>query len=209
MSHEQSSSQEHNSVTGWFSRLQAGDAEAVQQLWDRYALALVNAARKKLGDSPRAAADEEDVVVSVFVSLCRGANKGRFKDIRGWDDLWWLLVAMTHRKAISQLRRETAEKRGGWREAITIADSQNQDSLAFAYDKLISDEPTPEYAVMMQEEHSRLLGLLRNDGLRAVACLRLEGLTVAEMAGRLGIGSRSVERKLKLIRQTWSRELDS
>jgi DNA-directed RNA polymerase specialized sigma24 family protein len=35
----------------------------------------------------------------------------------------------------------------------------------------------------------------------------MEGFTVAEIAGKLGIGVRAVERKLGLIRERWRKEL--
>ena len=37
-----------------------------RQLWQRYYRRLLGLARKKLGDSPRRVADEEDVVLSAF-----------------------------------------------------------------------------------------------------------------------------------------------
>ena len=49
------------SVTLWIDRLQAGDPDAAQQLWERYFRRLVGLARHKLQGRPRAAADEEDV----------------------------------------------------------------------------------------------------------------------------------------------------
>ena len=49
--------------------------------------------------------------------------------------------------------------------------------------------------------------MLRNDQLREIAILRIEGYNVAEIAQKLAIGMRAVERKLQLIRKKWKREL--
>src|SRR5450631_1794747 len=101
------------SVTRWIDQLQVGDAVAVRQLWQRYFQRLVGLARKKLADAPRSMADEEDVALSVFDSLCRQAEQGRFPDLADRDGLWRLLVVMTVRKAGYLRRHETRLKRGG------------------------------------------------------------------------------------------------
>jgi DNA-directed RNA polymerase specialized sigma24 family protein len=44
--------------------------------------------------------------------------------------------------------------------------------------------------------------------LREIALARVEGYTVQEIAERLEISKRSVERKLDLIRQAWAKEWD-
>jgi hypothetical protein len=53
-------------VTGWLEALKAGRSSAATQLWQRYVEQLVRLARRKLGRTPRRAADEEDVVLSAF-----------------------------------------------------------------------------------------------------------------------------------------------
>jgi DNA-directed RNA polymerase specialized sigma24 family protein len=53
---------------------------------------------------------------------------------------------------------------------------------------------------MLDDQFQRLLGSLRDDRLREIAILRFEGYTVAEIAEKFGISTRSIERKLQLIR---------
>ena len=60
---------EHDSVTEWLGRLNQGEADAAQQLWERYAQELVDHARMRLIDLPRRSADEEDIAQSVFASV--------------------------------------------------------------------------------------------------------------------------------------------
>jgi len=62
------------SVSHWIVQLQAGDHRAAQKLWERYFQRLVGLARKKLRDTPRRSADEEDVALSAFGCFCRGAQ---------------------------------------------------------------------------------------------------------------------------------------
>src|SRR4051812_49720034 len=95
-----------DSVTVWIERLQAGDLDAAQPLFDRYYVGLVRLARARLGSFPRRAVDEEDVALSAFDSFCRGAENGRFPQLRDRDNLWRLLVKITARKVIDARRHE-------------------------------------------------------------------------------------------------------
>jgi DNA-directed RNA polymerase specialized sigma24 family protein len=52
-----------------------------------------------------------------------------------------------------------------------------------------------------------LLGLLDDDSLRQIARLKLEGYTNEEIAERLGIVERTVERRLNRIRRQWMEAL--
>jgi DNA-directed RNA polymerase specialized sigma24 family protein len=200
----------HQSVSQWISHLKEGNADAAQRLWERYAMRLVELAQRRLKDAPKRIADEEDVAASVFHSLCRGAAAGRFQSVKNRDDLWWLLLAITKQKVVDHVRRESAQKRGAGR---TLCESglngKPDESHGFALDRLVSDEPTPEFVVMLEEQHQRLLGLLRDDSLRRIAIFRIEGFTVPEIAEDFQVATRTIERKLQLIRDVWSKEFKS
>jgi hypothetical protein len=64
--------------------------------------------------------------------------------------------------------------------------------------------PTPEEAAAVAEETERRLAQLPAD-LRRIALWKLEGYTNAEIAARpeMRCAERTVERKLRLIRETW------
>ena len=101
------------SVTNWIAQLKAGKLQASQQLWERYVDRLVRLARKKLGRTPRRAADEEDVVISAFDGFLRGVAESRFPQLDDRDDFWQVLVMLTDRRAVDHRRRELAARRGG------------------------------------------------------------------------------------------------
>ncbi len=180
------------SVTAWIVGLKAGEAAAVEPLWDRYFARLVGFARRKLSVSSQRLADEEDIALSAFKSLCQGAAQGRFPRLTDRDDLWPLLVVLTARKAIDLLRSEGRAKRGG-------AQSNVSEEIQF----VVSHEPTPEFAALMNDFCDWLLSQL-DPGPREVALLKLEGFTNQEAAEKLGCGIRTVERRLELIRRVWS-----
>jgi len=196
-----------NSITEWIAGMKGGDEKSLQRLWERYFDRLIQLARKKIGNSPKACADEQDLVNSVFYSLYRGAEAGRFANLSNRDDLWWLLIAITKKKAADHYRRETARKRGGGQVIQASVLEERAGSGAFLFNQILGREPAPEVVVELDETFGRLLGVLKDDTLRNVALWRMEGYSLQEMADRLGVGVRTVERKLKLIRTVWEREL--
>ena len=203
-------SESTGSVSGWIVGLKASDSHAIQRLWERYYDGLVTLARQKLGQrGPRQVADEEDIALSVFDTICRGAAAGRFGSVTDRDELWWLLLAITHRKVIDHVRYMNREKRGG---GAVIRESELERVNGFddprGLSRMIGASPSPDEVAMLDEEYHRLLSLLRSEHLQKIAVWRLEGLKVDEIASRIGISKRAVERKLALIRSHWSAEVD-
>ncbi|MCG8587329.1 MAG: ECF-type sigma factor [Pirellulales bacterium] len=197
-----------SSISQWIAGLKTGEAEAAQRLWRRYSERLIQLARRRLGNAPRRVADEEDVAQSVFFAICRGADAGRLNDVKDRDELWWLLLRVTQMKVADYVRRESAQKRGAGRVRLESDLGANQQQFSqFSLDDLIGNDVTPEVTAVMEEEHDRLLSLLRDEPLRRIANARIEGYTVAEIADQLSVTTRTVERKLKLIRNRWGEEL--
>lgn len=184
------------SVTAWIAGLKAGDAAAVEPLWGRYFARLVGFARRKLAASPQRLADGEDVALSAFSSLCRGAAEGRFPRLTDRDDLWPLLVVLTARKSVDLLRSEHRAKRRGNCGEVT------PETLA-GIQEIVSQDPSPEFVASLNDYCDWLLSQL-DEGPRAVALLKLEGFSNQEVAARLGCGIRTVERRLELIRRVWT-----
>lgn len=197
------------SITQWLGRLKAGEADAARLLWERYANKLLATARRKLPIRMRRITDEDDIAQSVFTALCNGADDGRLNRLANRDDLWWYLLATTRRKIVSRVRCETTLKRGGGRVyAGGEIEHTDESNVQSRFQELVSGEPTAEFVLMLEEEHQRLLGLLRDEQMRKIASWRIEGYSVDEIAARLQIAPRSVTRKLTLIRKTWANEVD-
>jgi DNA-directed RNA polymerase specialized sigma24 family protein len=193
------------SITRWFGSLQAGNREAAQELWRRFASRLIGLARARLRAAPRRAADEEDAVLSAFDSFCRGAEQGRFLQVQDRGDLWNLLVAITVRKVSDQVQHERRQKRGGGAVLGEADLARGSDDRAF--EDIIGSEPTPQLAAEMAEQCHRLLELLPDEDLRSIALLKMEGYTNDEIAGRLDCVRSTVQRKLNLIRARWEQEV--
>jgi DNA-directed RNA polymerase specialized sigma24 family protein len=188
------------SVTRLIGMLKAGDRAAAEQLWETYFRRLVGLARARLQSTARRVADEEDVALSAFASFYRRAERGGFPRLQDRDDLWQLLFVLTVRKAINLVHYQGRLSRGAGRVESVV------DLAGIELESAIGREPTPEFAAEMTDECRRLLDCLGDQTLRSVALWKMEGLTNSEVAARLGCVEKSVERKLRVIRQIWSGE---
>lgn len=192
----------HPSVSVWIRELQAGNQAAAQRLWEHYFHRLVHLAQRRLPNRLRRHADEEDVALSAFNSFCRGAELGRYPQLADREDLWRLLVTITAHKAIHAVRDEQRLKRGGPNRATAEADN-----VAFVLDEVIGREPSPEFSLQVAEELDQLLALLKDPTLQSVAVWKMEGYTSEEISQKLNCAVRTVERKLRVIRQVWEVDL--
>src|SRR3712207_3932256 len=84
-------------------RITAGDAAAVDDLYERFRRPAFALARRILGDDTLA----EDVLQDVFLSVWR--DPGAFDARRGSFSSW--LMAMVHHKAVDAVRREESQRR--------------------------------------------------------------------------------------------------
>lgn len=198
---------EKGSVSHWLSDLRAGDEEAAQQLWQRYFDRVVHLARERLGDLPRRVTDEEDVALSVFRCLCDGATRGQFAGLSNRNELWRLLMTLTAHKVIDRGRAARQQKRGAGQVRGDSVWAHTDGAHPLPLEQVIGNEPTPEFLAIMVEEHQRLLDLLDDSTLQRIAFWRMEGWSNQEMASKLGLTRRSVERKLQRIRIIWAAEL--
>lgn len=201
----------HDSLTTWLDRLKAGHSEAAGQLWQHYVEQLVRLARRKLARTPRRAADEEDVVLSAFNGFLQGVEEGRFVELNDRDDLWQILVMLTERKAIALRRRERALKRGAGRVRGESVFADGEDAQSYNHvglDQTPGREPTPDLAAEISSALRQQMDRLGDDTLRRIAAGKLEGYTNRELAQKLGISLRAVERKLSIIRSKWREEAE-
>jgi RNA polymerase sigma factor (sigma-70 family) len=188
--------------------LKRGNSRAAGKLWSRYFPKLVRLADRSLHRSPRGAADEEDVALSALHRFFQAVEQGRYGQVADRHDLWRLLEKITQRKAIDLARHGRRLRRGGGKWPRSI-DSQTAD---FPTDGShgaapVSRDPSPELSAMMAEQCRRLLEGLPDEQLRVLAVAKLEGHTNEEIARQLAVSLRTVERRLRLIRDEWKQEL--
>ena len=188
------------SVTRWIAQLKDGDRAAASPLWEAYFHRLVALARTRLRGTRATRRRRGGCRAGRLRQLLPSRERGQFPQLEGRDDLWQLLFVLTVRKAVDLTRREArqpgrvARERSLWEQAELNPE------------QLLGSEPTPEFAALVADECRRLLDRLGDETLRSAAVWKMEGETNAAIAARLGCVESTIERKLKRIRDLWTRE---
>ena len=186
------------SVSQLLQQFQAGDDAALAKLVQRYWPFLLARAGEHLPVAYRRSADEEDVALEVVRLLQRGVEHKQWHQLANRQDLVALLNKITARRAINQLKYETAAVRGG---------RQVPESLSTGGDggpepRLAEPRPEPPEEVLGEEWCRHYLSRL-GDGLRPVAELLAAGHSREDIAAALRCSERTVMRKISLIRAKW------
>lgn len=206
-----------SSVTQWLERVQNGrDDDAAQRLWQRYWRQLAAIARRRLRElgARCRAEDEADAVQEAFVAFFRRIEHGAYPDCRDRNDLWCLLVKIADSKARQLARGERRQKRGKGKVRGDSAVVGSDSVRGNAFDRLADvprslpvpeptlEEPSEAFVDQLLETVSDCYGAL-DQMERQVIRGRLQGYTNDEVAAQIGCVTRTVERKLKVIRSRW------
>jgi RNA polymerase sigma factor (sigma-70 family) len=165
-------------------KLCSGDSAAAEQVFVAFEPYLRMVVRKKLPPRLRAKFDSLDVVQSVWADVIRGFREA------GWHfadavHLRAFLVKLTRNRFIDELRRHRT----------AVAREHSLVGLARA-DEPVSQLPTPSELVQADELSERMLSICQ-PAHREIVMLRLRGMPVAEIAGRIGMHVGSVHRILQ------------
>lgn len=200
-------------VTLWINQIKAGNQQtandAFRKIWERYSARMAGFAHRRFQGKPQCIGDEEDILQSVFRITFQRARDGQLQDVADREDLWKLLVGITAWKSRDQVRKQTRQKRGGGRINNESVLGGNGISASGSLDKLAISNSSPEMNLLMAEELEHLLSLLgkQQEPLRIVAEMKMEGADHPEIQSRLNCSLRTVERKLRRIREIWELEL--
>lgn len=187
-----------------------GDEDSIAVLWENYFQQLVRIAAKRLPANLRRMGDEEDIALSAFHSFIAGVRDDRFPDLSGPDNLWGLLITLTSRKVNAHMRHQTRQKRGGGNvrgESVFIQPGGEQ--IGGGIGGISDDAQSADIRTELAEACDALLDQLDDEQLRQMAVMRMDGYLVDEIAERLELSKRAVERRLQLIRQIWSEQAEN
>jgi len=110
-------------------------------------------------------------------------------------------MVIAARKASDYRQHARRQKRGGGRtagESALAAPGESVDCNVLG--RAVGREPTPEFAALVIEQYQRLLERLPDPAALRITELKLEGFKNDEIAARLDVTTRTVERKLRLVR---------
>lgn len=210
-----------SSITQWLEQVRRGrDDRAAERLWRRYCERLAAVARARLQrlGARRRAEDELDAAQEAFAAFFRRIERGAYPDCHDRDDLWCLLVKIADNKARQLARGERRQKRGAGRVRGDSDFAAELSSPAAGFDGLPGEagggmvpepaveEPSEQFVEHLMDSIMLCYGVL-DDVEREVLRGQLRGKTNAETAARLGCVTRTVERKLKVIRQRWRAQI--
>jgi DNA-directed RNA polymerase specialized sigma24 family protein len=192
------------SITAWLFAVRRGDSIAAGCLWDEYFEQLLTLARRFLSKGARKTAfDEEDVAASVLGELFLKLQAGGHSDVEHRQELWYLLVTITMRKAAELARRERTLKRGSGRVAL---ESEIDARKPFHLDQLIGEDLAATLPQFMSEQCRELFESLDAPDLEQIALWKLAGHTNEEIAAQQNCTRVTIQRKLRLIRAIWVAE---
>jgi RNA polymerase sigma-70 factor (ECF subfamily) len=198
------------SVTRAVVELRAPDRrvrdEAARRIWERFSQRLGALVRHRLNPKIRVREDENDVVQSMFKSFFAVQQDHDYR-LKSREELWRFLVWMTMCKVANIAHHHQRARRDVRREQ-SLAPSSGADEFSSSVIARIADLKaiSPEDEAVSRIELARILRRLRKD-LRQIIVRKLRGYTNAEIGRKIGRTERTVEIKMRLIRQILGREL--
>ncbi|MDR0703712.1 MAG: hypothetical protein LBF88_01860 [Planctomycetaceae bacterium] len=191
--------------------IQNQNKESFEQFWNLHFDRLTSLARRKMTQVNKRVSDEEDIAISAIHSFYTGLAEQRFHSIQGNNELWKILATIVCRKISKQQRDQFTQKRGGGHvrgESIFVAGpvAGNDESKQTGFGNVAGNTSTPYFEVEFLDTCEKLYNILDDETMRNIARLIMEGFTIDEIADELGCVRRTVERKLKKIREIWQQQ---
>jgi len=169
------------SPTSTFALLEkarTGDEEALSRAFEQYRRRLGVLIHFKLSPRPREFSDVEDIVQETYLRAFRGIDGFTYQSPGSF--LRWLSSIADH-VILDRARYQSAGRRTG--QEVPLRSASNPDGPEPA------DTRTPSRLFAQQEAVERILvrlGSLPEDYRQAILMAKIEGLSTAEMAERLG-----------------------
>lgn len=204
--HSAPPSNHSSDVTAWLEEAKAGGPQAFRRICDYYLNNLVRFANRRMQHQGAIHAyGPEDAVWSGLNSFWQGMSKQRFRDLNNRNDVWQILTMLVKRKIIDRIEYDTRERRGGGNvrtESIFnfIEDgAEVEGSIDSCEDPNPATAPNIGYEILDQIDY--YIQLL-DAPLQPIATKKISGFSNREIADELQLSERTIDRKMKLIRET-------
>ena len=185
---------QHEDFEKLMRQISEGDEDAAWRLVEKYGPHILRAVRRTLHAKVRQQFDSVDFVQAVWASIFSAREK--LLQLHRPEELIALLTTIARNKVIDVVRQRTATKKYDVRREVS-ADREGATLVA----AVASKEPTPsEFAIA----HERWEQLMRDqpDRYRKIIELRIQGESQKDIANRLDISDKTVQRVLaRLLRE--------
>jgi RNA polymerase sigma factor (sigma-70 family) len=175
-------------------RVSAGDEEAAWGLVETYGPHILRAVRRTLHPKVRQQFDSIDFVQAVWASLFVG--RGKLLNVHRPEQLIALLTTVARNKVIDVVRQRTTTQKYDVGREVAV-DREGVQAVA----TIASKDGTPSEFAMARECWDHLM-CDQPDHYRRIIGLRLQGESYRDIADKLGISDKTVQRVLtKLLRE--------
>ncbi len=173
-----------SSDTSLLVRFQAGEDDAATALYTRYCVRLMELANRSAGDDLSTRVDAEDIVQSVFRTFFRRVSDGHYLIPEG-EELWKLLLVI----ALNKVRMIAEHHRAAKRDVSHTQSIGGNDIETEADATEVLRMTIDDILVTLPESH------------QSVVHARIDGYQIGEIAERVSLSRRSVERILQSFRK--------
>lgn len=194
--------------TEWLARWKEGDDEAFQKIWEVLYPKLVSYAENRMLNMRKRTFDGEDIALSAMHSFYLAKQRNAFPNLNTSDDLFKILYVIVQRKISAQRRNDTADRRnrGHERGESVFLDAAGEQHGGLSEASL--QEVTHEEVIEYHEELEKRLEGIDEPLAKEMLALRLEGYENEEIATKMNLSLRTIERKFQLIRKNWLNDLE-
>jgi len=183
------------------------DPAFVERLWHDFYPRMKLAVRNRVRSIRRPVANESEIALSAFNSFIVNVREGKFPDIEDQDHTWRLLKLFALRKTSDTFKRLRALKRGGQEVILGQADFSNESGVYKGINAAADQGGSPAAPVEVADLLNTMLQQLPDDRHRDVILLKLQGASVVTIAECMETTTRTVQRLLKKIEESWKSEL--
>lgn len=179
------------------------DPAFVEQLWDAFYPRMKLAVLSRVRSIQRPVADESGIALSAFHSFIQHARNGKFPNLVDQDEMWRLVKRIAIRKTSDVRKNLLAQKRGGGAIVVGQSDFSDESGQLQGIDLASDPHGDPSESAEVADLLNTMLQRLPDDKHRDVILLKLQGASVVTIAECLGTTTRTIQRILKKIEQSW------
>ena len=192
------------SITRLIEKAKQGDEISLQALFKRFHLRMLQWAYRELDPTKCRDFDTDDIAMEAFHSFYLGIIDEKFPNLDDRHSVQALLATITIRKAINQIEKSNAKKRGAGnvRGESAFENMTDSGNIQESFESVESEELSPDEQLILDDEIDHSLRLLP-ENLRETARQLLMGDTPREISKKQHRSTRMIEIQRKRIFDLW------